>query len=220
MRQALRHPQHPVIVGGQLHAPPCAKGSASCGADPPRRQKRCLPSRAPACLGYARSENAGRASVQRDGAAMVVLNECRVDSGGSEFLRLPGLQEKSARVAEYLRLDQHHILNGCLLKFHDSDASLLRALFDDPQQILAIAAFRQSGFGQLRRAARHLMNPARQAISSTQAILSPCRSSMMRTNTPASSSELCVPVSSHAVPRPKPLHMQIAVASDRRDSDP
>ncbi len=45
------------------------------------------------------------------------------------------------------------------------------------------------------------MKPARQATSSTQPILRPCRSSITRTNSAACISEVKVPVSSQAVPR-------------------
>ncbi len=51
-------------------------------------------------------------------AAVIVLAECRFDTGLREFLRLPGFHEKSARIAEYLRLDQDHVGDGSFLKFH------------------------------------------------------------------------------------------------------
>src|ERR1017187_6345190 len=46
------------------------------------------------------------------------------------------------------------------------------------------------------------MNPCRYAISSRQATFSPWRFSMVWMKSDASSSESCVPVSSHAIPRP------------------
>ena len=56
------------------------------------------------------------------------------------------------------------------------------------------------------------MNPRRQAISSMQPILQPCRSSTTRTNSAACIIEACVPVSSQAVPRSS----TVTVSSPRR----
>src|ERR1700731_799770 len=61
--------------------------------------------------------------------AVIVLHEDLVYAGGGEFLLLPRLEKESAGIAEYLRLDQNHISNGCVLKFHGINASLLRVFF-------------------------------------------------------------------------------------------
>ena len=69
-----------------------------------------------------------------------------------------------------------------------------------PQQVLAVAAL-DAAARRGRAAGRRSMKPARQAASSTQPILRPCRSSITRTNSAACISEAKVPVSSQAVPR-------------------
>src|ERR1700679_3829467 len=53
-----------------------------------------------------------------DRAAVIVLDELRIDPGRLEFIFLPGLLEESAGIAEYLRLDQHHARDGSPGKFH------------------------------------------------------------------------------------------------------
>ena len=52
------------------------------------------------------------------------------------------------------------------------------------------------------------MQPMRNAISSRQATIRPCRASIVWMNVEACSSASCVPVSSQAMPRPEPLDVQ------------
>ena len=45
---------------------------------------------------------------------MIVLNELSLDPRVRELVRPPALHEESARVAEYLRFDERHAVNGSL----------------------------------------------------------------------------------------------------------
>ena len=56
------------------------------------------------------------------------------------------------------------------------------------------------------------MNPLSSAISSMQAIFSPCRCSRVCTNSDDDSSESNVPASSQATPRPSGVTRQLALA--------
>jgi hypothetical protein len=49
---------------------------------------------------------------------VIVLHVGRIDTGRFEFPFLPGLHEKSARIAEYLRFDEQHIGNRSFREFH------------------------------------------------------------------------------------------------------
>src|SRR5450755_1963798 len=52
--------------------------------------------------------------------AVIVLHEGHGDAGGAKFLRLPGLKEKTPRIAEHTRLDQYDFGKPGRLKFHYS----------------------------------------------------------------------------------------------------
>jgi hypothetical protein len=51
-------------------------------------------------------------------SAVVVLHECHVDAGCLEFRGVPGFHEKSAVIAERLRLDEDHVGDRGVVKFH------------------------------------------------------------------------------------------------------
>ena len=51
-------------------------------------------------------------------SAVIILHETGIDAGVLEFGRLPRFHEKTAAVAEHLRLNQKHIGNGRLVKLH------------------------------------------------------------------------------------------------------
>ena len=49
---------------------------------------------------------------------MIVLQERRADSGLGKFVGLPGFHEESARIAEHLRFDERHAVNGSIDELH------------------------------------------------------------------------------------------------------
>src|SRR6202012_437200 len=96
---------------------------------------------------------------------MVVLHEARVDASAREFLNLPGFHEKPASIAEYLRLDELHILQRRVDEFHSSVSFTMRRKYSPyPPLANGSASFKTCSVS---------MNPARQAISSSHALFTP-----------------------------------------------
>src|SRR4051812_41486644 len=121
---------------------------------------------------------------------MVVLDKAHLKTSRlSECFFVVALQEETALVAKHLGLDHQHIGNVGRRDLHASPLpsfSTRSRYFPYP--------FFFNGSANLSICASS-MNPARQAISSVQAIFSPCRFSSVAMNWPASSRLSCVPVS-------------------------
>src|ERR1017187_2200923 len=52
--------------------------------------------------------------------AVIILHEAHGNAGGGKFLFLPGFENKSTRIAEHARLDQHNLRQPGRLEFHYS----------------------------------------------------------------------------------------------------
>src|ERR1700730_5308820 len=106
-----------MIFRGQLHAPPGPESARTApqihynvkdaaGADPHQL--------ALSMFGL-KVQSAQR---PLGGAALIVLHEGCGNAGRGKLLPLPRFHEESASVPENLWLDEHHVLNRRLLKFH------------------------------------------------------------------------------------------------------
>jgi hypothetical protein len=60
-------------------------------------------------------------------AAVIVLDERRINAGRRKLFGLPRFQEKTAVIAEDSRLDQHHIFERGVLKLHFDNITAARA---------------------------------------------------------------------------------------------
>src|SRR5580698_7000500 len=104
MGKPRRHPQHMVVLLGERGTHPAPEGRRTApdvdrdvvhgaGHDPDELPLRLLN------LVVQPAQDIPRR------AAVIVLYELHIESGGSEFTLLPGLEEKATRVAKHLRPD-------------------------------------------------------------------------------------------------------------------
>src|SRR5690349_15387900 len=125
-------------------------------------------------------------------SAVIVLYEIVIDAHFGERSPAPAFHEETAFVPKHARLDLERPLDGEAgdLHWNAPPPSSRRSRYS-PYPLLRSRCASSSSWASS-------MKPSRQAISSGQAILRPCRSSVMRTYCAASRSEAWVPVSSQA----------------------